>query len=80
MLTDLSVGVLLVQDDEPPLHLPAVLSLVLGEREDDRPILVEPVAGTPFFRIRNGRHRFVAALALQRATVRCQIREASHGR
>lgn len=75
MIAEIPVSALLVQDDEPPLHLPAVLALVSGERQDGRPLEVEPIPETPFFRIRNGRHRFVAALAEQRATVRCEIKE-----
>jgi hypothetical protein len=75
MIAEIPISALLVQDGEPPLHLPGVLALVSGERQDGRPLEVEPIPETPFFRILNGRHRFVAALVEQRATVRCEIKE-----
>lgn len=74
MTVRLPLHVLLVQPDEPPMHLPAVASLVDGTRTDTRPIEVEAVPGTPHYVIRNGRHRFMAAAALALPDVECVIR------
>jgi hypothetical protein len=77
VIVDLPVSSLLVQDDEPPLHLPGVLAILAGDVAGDRtrPLTVEPIPGTPHYRIRNGRHRLVSALVEQRPTVRCDVRE-----
>ncbi len=66
---------LLIQPDEPPMHLPAVVALVEGSRTDERPIEVEPASGGPYFVIRNGRHRFMAAVALAYPGIDCVVLE-----
>ena len=64
---------LLIQPDEPPMYLPAVESLVNGTRTDERPVEVVAVPGTPHFRITNGRHRFMAAVARALPDIECVL-------
>lgn len=70
----LPLHLLLTRPDEPPLHLPAVAALLDGSRVDDRPLDVAAVDGTPHYRIRNGRHRYVAALARGDRDIPCTVR------
>jgi hypothetical protein len=64
---------LLVQPDEPPMHGPAILALLDGSRTDPRPVEVVRVAGTPHYRITNGRHRFLAAVLRADPSIDCVI-------
>lgn len=71
---------LLISNDERlPMHPPSVLDLLEGRRVDDRPLEVEPVHGTPYFVIRNGRHRFLAAVLAALPLVRCVLADGGGG-
>lgn len=69
-LTSLVVG----EDHIPVMHLPAIVDLVDGRRVDRRPVDVEQVGNTGFYRILNGRHRYVAALITGLPTLDCTVR------
>jgi hypothetical protein len=77
VLISLPLSVLLVQDDEPPIYLPAVLAMLDGTRTDPRPIEVQAIPGTAFYRIRNGRHRFVYALLVGETHAACWLQRAA---
>lgn len=64
---------LMISEGEPRMSMTSVLALISGERVDDRPIEVEHVTGTPYYRIVNGRHRYMAAVAQAQPTVRCML-------
>ncbi|MEK6443604.1 hypothetical protein [Pseudonocardia sp. T1-2H] len=70
---DVAVHRLVIGPDHPPgLHLPGVLSLVDGSRQDDRPLEVAPL-GDDLWEIRNGRHRFMAAVVTGRSHLACTL-------
>jgi hypothetical protein len=58
---EIRLSQLVTKEDEPPMTWDHVEDLLTGRTVDNRPIYVRPV-GANFFRILNGRHRFVAAL------------------
>lgn len=67
-----------VQENEPPLHWPAIRSLVTGKRKDHRPIDIEPLEDEPgTWLITNGRHRVMAAVILGKSHIRCQVHRAN---
>lgn len=64
---------LVVGPDHPPgLHLPGVLDLLDGSRIDDRAAEVAPLPGG-LFEIRNGRHRYAAALIRGDDGLDCEV-------
>jgi hypothetical protein len=73
----LPLSALVVQDDEPPMYAPAVLAMLDGTRVDPRPIEVQAIPGTAFYRIRNGRHRFVHALLTGETHAACWLQRAA---
>lgn len=66
-----TVGRLLIGDDHLPLAPDHVDRLRAGALVDERPIEVEP-AGEAFV-IRNGRHRFLAAVLAGQLDVECVL-------
>jgi hypothetical protein len=71
LLGSLSVGAM--DAHVPGLDLERVRQLVSGELVDERPIEVADVADCGHWRIINGRHRFVAALARGDETVEVTV-------
>lgn len=64
-------------NEHMPLDITHVLALAEGRVVDDRPLDVRRIAGTRFYRITNGRHRYFAAVIRGQARVRVRIRRGS---
>jgi hypothetical protein len=58
-----------------PYKLMAFTRQFRGTNEDREPIVIAPIPGTEFFRISDGRHRFIASVMAGRKDVLAIIEE-----
>lgn len=82
-MTMISIGSIVMGEDHLPINPRHIEGLLSGEIIDDRLIEVKPIQGItaidkvgekwPLYEIKNGRHRFLAAIMLGALNVDCRI-------